>query len=75
MNDGEQLPLIGRDYTLIENLAKQTLNGMPHGTLTTNLRPTLDRRGFRFDVKVTDSAGVPTGHIARVEIKLNRMDS
>jgi hypothetical protein len=68
------LPLIGRDLMLINKLAKQMFKDLPHGTLTTKLRPTADRRGFRFDVQITDDDDKPTGRIARVQVTLDRVE-
>jgi hypothetical protein len=68
----EKLPLIGHDKLVIEKLAKQIWRDLPNGTMTTPLRDTLDRRGFAFDIEVRDSKGEPTGHIARVQVTLDR---
>jgi hypothetical protein len=69
-----KLPLIGRDLVLIELLAKQVFKNLPHGTLTTQLRKTADRRGFYYEVQVTDDAGNTTDRVARVQITLDRVE-
>lgn len=70
-----KLPLIGRERALIEKLAKLVYKvNLPNGTLTTKLREAGDQRGFYFDVNVPDADGNPSGCIARVEIKLNRVE-
>jgi hypothetical protein len=69
-----RLPLIGREYVLIEALAKQVLKGLPHGTWATKLWPTLNQRGFAFEVQIRDGDGEPTGRIARVQITLARVE-
>jgi hypothetical protein len=68
-----KLSLIGRDYLLIEKLAKQIFKNLPYGTMTTPLRDTPDRRGFAFDVQILVD-GEPTGHIARVQVTLDRFE-
>lgn len=70
-----KLPLIGHDYVLLQKLAKQIWGDLPHGTMVTKLRDTTDRRGFVFEVQITDAESKPTGHIARVQVTLDRMES
>jgi hypothetical protein len=70
-----KLPLIGRDRVLVEKLAKLVLKGMPHGTWTTELRSTADRRGFEFEVQLRDADNKPTGHIVCVQVTLSRVES
>jgi hypothetical protein len=70
----DKLPLIGRDLVLIENLAQQVFSDLPHGTWTTNLRRTSDRRGWYFEIQIRDEGGKPTGHVARVQVTLDRFE-
>jgi hypothetical protein len=70
----EKLPLVGHDRVLIEKLAKQIWHDLPHGTMVTPVRDTADRRGFRFDIQVLDDKQEPTGHIARVQVTLDRLE-
>jgi hypothetical protein len=72
--DVPKLGLIGRDYVLIKKLARKIWHDLPNGTMVTRLRETLDRRGFCFEIQVQDGAGVPTGHVARVQVTLDRFD-
>jgi hypothetical protein len=72
--DSGKLPLIGRDYVLIEELAKSVFRGLPHGTWTTNLRRTPDRRGWYFEVQIRDEDSKPTGRIACVQVTLDRVE-
>jgi hypothetical protein len=75
MPDGPSaLPLIGRDRLLIHNLAKQVFKDLPHGTYTTQLRETPDRRGYYFEVQTTEGKDIQTGRIARVQITLDRVE-
>jgi hypothetical protein len=67
------LPLIGRDYVLIEKLAREIYKDIRRGEITP-LHERADKRGFDFRVKVYGSDGKPTGHIARVEITLDGVD-
>jgi hypothetical protein len=69
-----RLPLIGRDRLLIQKLAKLVFKNLPHGTYTTNLRDTADRRGYAFEVQIRDEDGKPTGRIARVQVTLDRVE-
>jgi hypothetical protein len=69
-----KLPLIGRDYALIQKLAKRIWKDLPNGTMVTPLRDTPDRRGFAFEVQLLDEAQKPTGHIARVQVTLDRFE-
>jgi hypothetical protein len=70
----EKLPLVGHDYAVIKKLAKQIWCRLPFGTMTTSVRDTADRRGFRFDIQLQDGDGKPTGHIARVQVTLDRFE-
>lgn len=74
MDASPKLSLIGHDFVLIQKLAKQIWHDLPHGTMVTELRETTDRRGFAFDVQITDAENKPTGHIARVQVTLDRME-
>jgi hypothetical protein len=71
----EKLGLIGHDRVLIEKLAKQIWHDLPHGTMVTPVRDTADRRGFRFDIQILDDAQKPTGHVARVQVTLDRFEA
>jgi hypothetical protein len=71
----EKLPLVGHDRALIEKLAKQIWHDLPHGTMVTKLRDTTDRRGFSFDIQIMDDKQEPTGHVARVQVTLDRLEA
>lgn len=73
--DNSKMPLIGHDYVLIQKLAKQIWRDLPNGTMATPLRDTLDRRGFAFEIQILDNKQKPTGHIARVQVTLDRFDA
>jgi hypothetical protein len=70
----EKLGLIGHDRAVIEKLARQIWHDLPHGTMVTKLRDTPDRRGFSFDIQILDDAQKPTGHVARVQVTLDRFE-
>lgn len=69
-----KLPSIGHDRAVIQKLARAIFRNLPNGTMTTKLTDTADLRGFRFDVQITGPDGKPTGHIARVQITLDRFE-
>jgi hypothetical protein len=71
----QKLRLIGHDYVVIKKLAKGVYDRLPHGTMVTKLAETLDGRGFSFDVQVTDKHNRPTGHVARVQVSLDRFET
>jgi len=68
-----RLPLIGRDYVLIEKLAKRVFRYPGPDKVTTDLRRTSDGRGWDFEVMIVFD-GQPTGHIARVTIEMDRIE-
>lgn len=72
-SEQEKLPLIGRDYALVENLAKQINKQGLNGHSATNLSRDAARRGFEFLVQIHHE-GKPTGHIARVSVTLDRVE-
>lgn len=64
--------IIGRESFLMEKVAL-----LVHKHLSTRFDYTPiheTRRGYTFSVAVTDSDGVPTGHVARVTVELDRFD-
>lgn len=66
------LSLIGRDYFVIEKLAKRL-----HDTVRRyhNFGPvTAEHRGQFFDVELLDDQHQPTGHVARVTVALLSVD-
>jgi hypothetical protein len=70
-----KLSLIGRDYSLIQILAKQIHKTGTRGRSITKLYETADRRGFYYEVQIMDPDDKqPTGHIARVQVTLDRFD-
>jgi hypothetical protein len=71
----DRLPLIGRDRVLIGELARLVFRNLPHGTYTTRLRDTADRRGYAFEVQIRDDENQPTGRVARVQVTLDRVES
>lgn len=75
MTNEKKLPLIGRDFSLIQGLAKQIRKDGVRGRSITKLYETGDRRGFYFEVQIMDPDDkLPTGHIARVQVTLDRFD-
>jgi hypothetical protein len=74
MTEAPSLGLIGRDYVLIQKLAKRIWKDLPHGMMVTPLWETPGRRGFAFEVQVRDDAGKLTGHVARVQVTLDRFE-
>lgn len=64
--------IIGRDSLLIDRLAQAVHRRTHQQYPCTDLREI--RRGQYFEVQITDSDGKPTGHIARVEITLDRIE-
>lgn len=72
----EKLAITGRDRFLMETVAKQITKGITdrHGPRheVTDLR--YDKRGCHFDLRVfVDDQ--PTGHVARVSVELDRIES
>lgn len=85
VEDDTKLAIIGRERYLIDQLteALQKMVGGPPPTKRTlaflripnSTRPMDTNRGSRFEVQIVDSDdGVPTGHIARVTVELDRFE-
>jgi len=66
------MPLIGYDLALIMGLATAVNRNVQRHSVT-RLHPTRDRRGFWFDVHLSDAAGVPTTRVARVTVEMDRV--
>lgn len=70
--DGGDHSIIGRDSFLMEVLAKFVLKAVHTRHPVTRLRN--QRRGYWFEVQVSDEKDQPTGHIARVTVELDRLE-
>lgn len=71
--DGGALSIIGHDSFVIEKLANLVLKGVHARHAVTKLRD--QRRGYWFEVQVCDDKGQPTGHVARVTVELDRVET
>lgn len=71
--EGGDPSIIGHDSFLMEALAKLVLKGVRSRHPVTNLRD--QRRGYWFEVQVCDEKDQPTGHVARVTIELDRLET
>ncbi len=65
--------IIGRESFLIEALTKLLHVGANSRHSVTRLREL--HRGYWFEVQVCDDKGKPTGHIARVTVQLDRLET
>lgn len=74
MSEDRKLPLIGREYMLIRNLARQIRKDGTRGHAITDLSDYgEDGRGFHFEVMVFEG-GKPSGRVARVQVTLDRVE-
>lgn len=65
--------LFGRERALINALTDNIKKGVNRRHPVTD--PTEQARGSWFDVQITDDKNVPTGHVARVFVVLDRFES
>lgn len=72
--DHQALGLIGRDDVLIKDLIKVFHAEAKVRHDYTPLRPTDDRRGYTFEVRIHVD-GEATAHVARVTVALDRIEN